>query len=66
MLTAAKTIFGTRAPESPFRARHQKCSRWLFAIDGSPARTEIAMTRMLVLALLFATLANTLCLVGRF
>jgi hypothetical protein len=30
------------------------------------ARMETAMTRTLVLALLFATLANALCLVGRF
>jgi hypothetical protein len=42
-------------------------------ISGTPlpespfrARMDIAMTRTLVLALLFATLANALCLVGRF
>jgi hypothetical protein len=42
-------------------------------ISGTPtpespfgARMETAMTRTLVLALLFATLANALCLVGRF
>ncbi|MBX9824457.1 MAG: hypothetical protein K2Y27_05620 [Xanthobacteraceae bacterium] len=80
MLTAAKTISGAPPRESPYlraaegsnrdprgRRATNKCSRWPLALLASAnACMDTAMTRTLVLALLLATLANALCLVGRF